>query len=60
MLLDNYIKNLKIAYYFMIEKGCFMCKFKPKSWGEYEFHLHSTHGISKEMFDHILKNANTN
>lgn len=35
--------------------GCFMCKYKQKTFSELGFHLHSTHGISPEIFQLIIR-----
>jgi hypothetical protein len=34
-------------------KGCYLCKFKPKSWGEFEFHNLSTHGMPRELIPEL-------
>ena len=33
----------------VVEDGCWLCRYKPESWDTFEFHAHSTHGISREM-----------
>ena len=37
------------------EEGCPMCKAKPKNWEEFEFHMHSTHGIPRETLLEIME-----
>jgi len=50
---QKYPNMLKILSYVQ-KKGCPICKFRPKSWDEFEFHIHSTHGIPRGLLVEYL------
>lgn len=35
--------------------GCWECGYKPKNLGDFEFHLSSTHGIPREVFETTIR-----
>lgn len=37
------------------DDGCPKCKYRPKTWNEFEFHFSSTHGIPRETLIDVIQ-----
>lgn len=48
-------QKMLLVVKYISEHGCPFCKFKPSSWGNFEFHALTTHGYPKEVLTEMIK-----
>lgn len=45
---EKHQKALKVVQYTK-DRGCPVCRYKPTTWADFEFHFQSTHGVPREI-----------